>query len=260
MTADADLLVAVAREAGALALAYHRRDPKQWAKGKSVVSEADLAVDALVAGRLRAARPGYGWLSEESEAHPASLNQNRIFVVDPIDGTRNFLEGGREWTVALAVIEDHRPIAAALYAPALDEMLHAAAGEGACRNGVALRVSLQDDLARARLTGPRRLVAMAADAAGAPHAAIRLVPSLAYRLSLVAAGEADLAIAGLNANDWDLAAADLLVHEAGGRLGGIDGVPVRYDAAGRHPVLVAANAVLWPAAVALVGGIVGRLQ
>jgi myo-inositol-1(or 4)-monophosphatase len=259
MTADADLLVAVAREAGALALTYHRRDPKRWAKGKSVVSEADIAVDALIAERLRAARPGYGWLSEESAAD--HLNRNRIFVVDPIDGTRNFLEGGREWTVALAVVEQHRPVAAALFAPALGEMLHAAAGEGACRNGVSLRASLQDDVANARLTGPRRLVGMAAEEAGAPHAAIRLVPSLAYRLALVATGEADLAIAGMNANDWDLAAADLLVHEAGGRLGDLSGAPVRYNVAdGRHPVLVAANGALWPAAVALVGGIVRRLQ
>ena len=90
---------------------------------------------------------------------------------------------------------------------------------GPSATAAASDASAQDEMPRARLTGPRRYVRAVADAAGIPHAAIRLVPSLAYRLSLVAIGEADIAIAGPNANDWDVAAADLLVHEAGGRLG-----------------------------------------
>jgi myo-inositol-1(or 4)-monophosphatase len=262
VSADSDLLVAAAREAGALALQFHRRDPKKWAKGtSSIVSEADYAVDGLLAERLRTARPDYGWLSEESEESPGRLNRDRIFVVDPIDGTRNFLEGGREWTVALAIVEDSRPVAAALFAPALGLMLHAAAGEGAFGDRGRLRASAQDEMPRARLTGPRRYVRAVADAAGVPHAAIRLVPSLAYRLALVAIGDADVAIAGPNANDWDVAAADLLVHEAGGRLGDLGAGRIRYNTpGGRHPVLVAANAPLWPAAVALVGEIGRRLE
>ena len=92
---DLDLLVAAAREAGALALTYFGQDPRSWPKGAtSIVSEADFAVDRLLAERLLAARPDYGWLSEETADNPDRLARWRVFVVDPIDGTRAFLAGG----------------------------------------------------------------------------------------------------------------------------------------------------------------------
>ncbi len=244
MTADLDLIVDAARAAADLALGYFGRDPRSWAKESgSVVSEADIAVDRLLAERLRSARPGYGWLSEETADAPDRLARRRLFVVDPIDGTRAFLSGRREWCVALAVVEDQRPVAAVLAAPALGHLFSAVAGGGADRDGRRLPRLTRTGLGGARLAGPRRHARPVAEAVGLPAAAIRFVPSLAYRLALVASGEVDIAISGPNANDWDIAAADLLVHEAGARLIALDGGTPRYNRAGiTHPLLVAAAA------------------
>ena len=240
---DADLLTASAREAGALAMTYFRRDPKTWTKGEtSIVSEADLAVDALLASRLRGARPGYGWLSEETTDDGARLEGDRVFVVDPIDGTRGFLAGGADWTVSLAVVEEGRPVAAALFAPVVGAMFQASQGAGARRNGERLAVSNRAQLSGANLVGSRRLIrhVLEQESIHLEHRAF--VASLAYRFALVAAGEVDVAIARPGAYDWDLAAADLLVHEAGGRLADVDGIRRRYNGLERrHPALVAAN-------------------
>ena len=156
---DIDLLSAAAREAGALALTYFQQDPKTWPKGEtSIVSEADLAVDRLLADRLLAARPDYGWVSEETIEDPAQRSRRRIFVVDPIDGTKGFLAGGSEWTISLAVVEDDRPVAAALFAPVIGAMFTAVAGEGAFRDGARMKVSARTELAGANIAGSRRLV------------------------------------------------------------------------------------------------------
>ncbi|MBN8996759.1 MAG: 3'(2'),5'-bisphosphate nucleotidase CysQ [Rhizobiales bacterium] len=241
--ADLRLLLAAAEEAGALAMRWFGHDPQTWPKGDtSIVSEADLAVDRLLAERLRGARPGYGWLSEETADTDERLSRRRVFVVDPIDGTRAFLAGEKEWTVALAVVEDGRPQVAVLAAPALAEVFSAARGRGAFLGGRRLQVGTRESLGGARLAGPKRAVRMIAETLGVPAPAARFVPSLAYRLALVAADRVDVAIAGPNAHDWDLAAADLIVEEAGGRLAGFDGAAPAYN--GRtttHPALVAAN-------------------
>lgn len=239
---DLDLLVDAAREAGALALGFFRNAPKSWAKGaSSIVSEADIALDTLLTARLRVARPDYGWLSEETADNPDRLSNRRAFVVDPIDGTRAFLSGGKEWAVSLAVVDEGRPIAGVLFVPALDEMFRAFAGGGADRDGRPLLIRERPGLGGARFAGPKRYARPAVEAAGIPPKSIRFVPSLAYRLALVAAGEVDVAISGPNANDWDLAAADLLVQEAGGSLIDLFGREQRYNTETvTHPALVAA--------------------
>jgi myo-inositol-1(or 4)-monophosphatase len=253
MSDDVELLSTVAREGGALAMTYFGRNPKIWAKGEtSVVSEADLEVDRLLCDRLLAARPDYGWLSEETTEDVAQRRRNRVFVVDPIDGTRGFLAGENEWTVSLAIVENGRPIAAALFAPALDAMFEAVAGGGAERNGVPIRVSARTEIAGANLVGSRRLVREILETSSISLEYKGFIPSLAYRLALVAAGDVDVAVARRGAYDWDLAAADLLVHEAGGRLVDLDGARPRYNGANRrHPALVASTPGLSDAMTAL---------
>jgi myo-inositol-1(or 4)-monophosphatase len=253
---DLDLLVAAAREAGDLALSYYGRDPQSWAKGAtSIVSEADYAVDRLLADRLGSARPDYGWLSEETADSDDRLARRRAFVVDPIDGTRAFLSGRKEWCVSLAIVEAGRPIAAALFAPVIGGLFRARLGSGAELNGSPLRINGRGGLAGARLAGPRRFARPVAEAAGIQLNEVRFVPSLAYRLALVASGEIDVAISGPNAHDWDIAAADLLVHEAGGVLTDLDGNAPRYNLAEiTHPVLVAAAATIAGEAIELIRG------
>jgi len=125
-----DRLAVAVREAGALALQTFRAQLKSWTKGaSSPVSEADLAVDALLRERLLTIRP-VGWLSEETEDDPARLACDEIWVVDPIDGTRAYLAGRREWAISAALVSRGRPVVAVLYAPALGEMFLAIAGSG----------------------------------------------------------------------------------------------------------------------------------
>jgi len=238
---DLALLEGAARQAGEIALSFFGGDPKTWFKdNKSPVSEADLAVDGYLAEVLLAARPDYGWLSEETTDNSDRLECQRVFIVDPIDGTRAFLAGGDEWTVALAVVENGRPTAGVVYSPVRQEMFTAIAGKGAFINGEALEVSGQANILGASLTGPHSIAANK-DVLNAGFKRSANIRSLAYRIALVAAGRVDVAAARGSASDWDLAAADLLVQEAGGRLTDLSGQGVRYNqAVTRHPALIAA--------------------
>lgn len=239
--ADATLLAEMAVAAGLIALGYFRKDPKVWTKpGDSPVSEADFAADQMLRTKLTAARPDYGWLSEETADSDHRLDRRRVFVVDPIDGTRAFLAGDPVWAVSVAVVEDGRPIAAALYQPATDDLLTAALGRGAWRGATRLSTSTRESVQGARVAGPRKWLERP-DVQGHGMAMQAFVPSLALRIARVADGRLDMAFASARAHDWDLAAADLLVHEAGGRLASADGSPVRYNGAvPRHPPLAAA--------------------
>ncbi len=235
-------LAGCVREAGALALSMCGEPLKSWAKGvSSVVSEADIAVDRLLRERLSAAAPGIGWLSEESVDDPARLEARRVWIVDPIDGTRGYIAGLPDWAVSAALVENGRPIMACLFAPVADEFFMAFAGAGATRNGVAIATSQGAGLANARLAGPKNLLDRLGTIAPSFTTMPRL-PSLALRLARVAQGAIDAAIAGGNSHDWDLAAADLLVHEAGGALTPFDGKPLRYNCpVPRHGMLLAAG-------------------
>ncbi|HEX9904211.1 MAG TPA: inositol monophosphatase family protein [Propylenella sp.] len=252
-SADLELLKRTALAAGQLAMTFFRRNPSAWAKaGGSPVTEADMAVDAFLRTSLLAERPDYGWLSEESADNPARRGREAIFIADPIDGTRGFIEGDDRWCVSVAVVRGGRPTAAALYAPARDELFTAVLGGGAWLRHRRLSVAAPATLAGARIAGPRGWLRTRAIAdLGASLA--EHVPSLAYRFAAVAAGRLDAAFVSPRAHDWDLAACDLLVHEAGGRLTGLDGAAPCYNREFlRHGVLAATSAELQPAFLAVV--------
>jgi myo-inositol-1(or 4)-monophosphatase len=242
LTAAAARLADAVRSAGALAMEASRRPVKSWVKAQnSPVSEVDIAVDTLLRARLEPIMPEAAWLSEETEDDPARLAARRVWIVDPIDGTRAFLAGRPDWTVSVALVEDGRPIVAALYAPASEEFFLAVAGASVTRNGLAIRASAGEALADARISGPKRLLDQLA--ATAPDIVIEpRVHSLALRLARVADSTLDAAFAGGNSHDWDLAAADLLVHEAGGALTTLEGTTLSYNGATpTHGMLVAAG-------------------
>jgi myo-inositol-1(or 4)-monophosphatase len=225
----AEELEAVVRKAGALALSLFRTPVKTWSKARnSPVSEADMAVDALLKERLTDARPDYGWLSEESVDDRSRLSARRVWIVDPIDGTRAYVSGLTDWTISAALVEDGRPILAALFAPVDDEMFLAAAGAGATCNGIPIEVRAGGSLEGVRVAGPKhhleQLHKLRADIVAIPK-----IHSLALRIARVAQGKIDVALASGNGQDWDLAAADLLVHEAQGMLTTIAGEYLTYN-------------------------------
>jgi len=256
--ADLALLEEAALAAGELALTFFGRDPVSWFKGnKSPVSEADIAVDTFLADRLRSARPDYGWLSEETADDPVRLDHQRVFIVDPIDGTRALLAGGDEWTVSIAVVDKGRPSAGAVYCPRRQEMFLAKVGGGTYLNGRKIAVSSQTVPQGARLTGPHSIVANKA-VQDAGFEASDVLRSLAYRLAMVACGRADVGAARGGPSDWDLAAADLLVQEAGGKLTDLSGRGLMYNQPKtRHPALVAAPAQLVGPVCSVLGRLIG---
>jgi myo-inositol-1(or 4)-monophosphatase len=241
------------REAGALALGKFRSQFKSWTKGaSSPVSEVDIAVDELLREKLCRIDPRYGWLSEESVDDPARCDAERVWIVDPIDGTRAFIAGLTDWAVSAALVEGSRPIAAALFAPAENTFYLATAGGGATRDGRRLKLDGLADLAGARITGPKRRVdAVAGFATGVVP--VGRINSLALRIARVADGTVDVAFAGGNSHDWDLAAADLIVQEAGGVLSDFAGRLVTYNRPDPvHAALVAAGGARHAALVALI--------
>lgn len=236
--ADLVLMEELGREAGAIALRYFGDDPQVWMKeGQSPVSEADFAVDTFLREKLLAARPNYGWLSEETVDDASRNSATRTFVVDPIDGTRGFINGSSQWCISIAVVEDNRPVAGVLECPVLKETFCAVAGDGATLNSQSLTTPPGEKHDEMRLAGPRNLAKSGADWG---VDVVPFVPSLAYRIAMVAKGTLDGALARGSAKDWDLAAADIIVHEAGAVLSDVDGKRLAYNCTDiRHGTLVA---------------------
>jgi myo-inositol-1(or 4)-monophosphatase len=223
--ADTALLVASVREAGAIARKFFGGTYRQWDKGRgNPVTEADLAIDRQLREVLLAARPDYGWLSEETEDDPKRLERARIFVVDPIDGTHGFIKGRPHFTIVATVVEAGRPVSAAIYNPITEELYAATHAAGATRNGENIHVSTRASLDGARILGPR-------DVADMLPAGVRVEnrASIAYRLALVADGSFDAMISLSAKYEWDVAAGDLIVHEAGGRVTAPDDAVLRYN-------------------------------
>lgn len=235
-------LVAILGEAGRVALATFRGPLKHWTKDQhSPVCEADIAVNDLLHDRLLSATPGFGWLSEETKDDLARVAAPFVWVVDPIDGTRAYIGEREDWSISVALVAEGRPILAGLYAPVTGEMFVAEAGRGATCNGEPIAAGTGADLDGVRIAGPQGPL----NTLAAKHSGLVPVPkvhSLALRLTRVAQGRIDAALASGNSHDWDLAAADLLVHEAGGVITTLRGaLPVYNQRELRHPPLIAAG-------------------
>lgn len=245
------LLSDAVREAGALALQKFRAPFKSWTKEHdSPVSEVDIAVDEMLRERLGGAVPGYGWLSEESADNAERLAARHVWIVDPIDGTRAFIAGREDWVISAALTRDGQPVAGAIYVPVEDALFLALEGEGAMLNGKPLNIRQDEALDGARVSGPKRLVETLA---ASRH--VEILPrihSLALRLARVANETLEVAFAGGNSRDWDIAAADAILREAGGILTDLDGVPVTYNRPDPvHAGLVAANRLRHPLVIQL---------
>ncbi len=230
---------AAARAAGAVVLNYYGGDYAVRDKGAidtpaglvdNPVTSADLEADALLREMLLAPYPDYGWLSEETADSPERLERSTIWIVDPIDGTKEFLEQIPEFVVSIALVEEGVPVVAAMYNPALDDLYIANRDGGCFLNGKRVFCTAADLLAEAALIVSRSETRRGEIEPFMPHLGeVRAVGSVAYKLALVAAGQADLNASVQDKNEWDVCAGDLLVREAGGEMLELSGRRRRYN-------------------------------
>lgn len=246
LLADLELLKKVAVEAGAIALSFFNSKNQIWEKsGGSPVSQADFAVDKYLRETLLQERPNYGWLSEETQDDKdARLSKDTIFVVDPIDGTRGYLEGSDQWCISIAIVQNNLPIVGMLECPVLKETYTATKNGGAFLNGK--KLTLPSDVSDNKVksvTGSRILNAELAQNYKDQLIVTPYVPSLAYRIAMVAANQVDAGVARGGAKDWDLAAADLILSEAGGILTDLEEKTRRYNkqSTGGGPLVAASK-------------------
>lgn len=235
-----DEVSAIAREAGRIAAGRCGDGFARWEKTSgSPVCDVDLEVDRFLRERLGALDADAGWLSEETADDSDRIERPRLWVVDPIDGTRDYLRGRSGWCVSVAMVEERVPVLGVLDAPARGEHWTAATGRGAWRNGERLRASRRTSLAGARVPADR-LPATDSDLSAVPRP-----NSIALRIALVAAGEADLVATLRWGFEWDIAAAVLIAAEAGATVTGALGQPLAFNTASGEAfgVLAAAPAI-----------------
>ncbi len=254
-----------AREAGEIASPFFRRGEKTtariWSKaGGSPVTEADVGVDAFLKIRLSSLLPEAAWLSEETVDNPVRLEHRLVWIVDPIDGTRAFLNGHEDWSISIALLVDGEPHLGIVYAPALDALYEGRAGGGASLNADAIAVSPAGALRGARVAGPQPLVDTLTRSVGVMEL-LPKIPSLALRVVRIAAGEVDVGLVSSNARDWDIAAADLILREAGGTLSDQAGArPVYNRDDPVHGELLASSNSLHPSLIEAMTGRARRTQ
>lgn len=215
---DLDLLIEAARASGEIARSYFDASPEVWEKsgGQGPVTEADLHVNRQLEADLQAARPDYGWLSEESDDGSDRLTTERQFIIDPIDGTRSFIEGNKDWAHSLAIAENGQIVSAVVYLPLRNKLYSAQKGGGAFLNGARIEVTPDKPIDTATVLSSRPNLAPHHWRESPPPFKRTFRSSLAYRLALVAEGEFDGMLTLRPTWEWDVAAGSLIVEEARG--------------------------------------------
>ncbi|NNE57119.1 MAG: DUF4170 domain-containing protein [Hellea sp.] len=227
MSDDLALISEAVLGAGKIARdAFVENDDNVWDKDKGhLVTDTDIAVNNYLLKILRTARPEYGWLSEETKDDSSRHACPRTFVVDPIDGTRAFIDRSPNFAVSVAIIENGRSIAGALYNPLKNELYTALIGGGAWLNDKPIRSSDRYEIAGCTMVGyPRKFRRL-----NWPKMEVQVANSMAYRIALVASGQADATVSFTPKSDWDLAAAELIAREAGAMISDLNGNDFRYD-------------------------------
>lgn len=242
---DQLLIETIALEAGKIALKHFKKEPEVWYKGvsKSPVSEADLEIDEYLKKTLLQARPDYGWLSEETEDNSARLSSEKVFVVDPIDGTRAFIAGTDEWCVSIGIVENSKPVNGVLYAPVRQKLYSAALGNGAFINGIGVDQNIVTMMLEPqRVIIPQEVAKYVSNDFVTSVETVDGVRSLALRIAGLIEDYADGIFVRKNSRDWDMVAAHLIVQEAGFQLVDLDLEDVVYNKSEtRHGLLIAAH-------------------
>lgn len=231
---DLALLTDAARSAGRIALRHWKRNPQVWDKGgeHGPVSEADLAVNDMLKTVLLAARPDYGWLSEETPDDAARLSCKSVFIIDPIDGTRAFIAGEETFAHSLAVANDGQITAAVVYLPAMDRLYTASVTAPPLCDGQPIAVSTRQVLTGADILTTKANLDPARWPGGIPDIHRSFRASLAYRLCLAAEGRHDGMLTLRDTWEWDIAAGSLIAARAGAVVTDQTGAALRFNSQG----------------------------
>ena len=256
MTESRELKVALeaADAAGEIIRGFYRQRFEVWQKSKDQpVTDADLAADKALKSILLGAFPNDGWLSEETADSPERLSVRRLWVVDPIDGTKEFIRGIPEFSISIALVEDGRPIVGVIQNPVTGETFSAARGKGASLNGQTIRATKTRRFADALIMTSRREVKAKRISAVKDEVRVKAVGSTAYKIALVAAGRCDLMLSFKPKSEWDIAAGVIIVEEAGGRVTDHEGNPYEFNRPDPvRPNLLATNGLLHAAALRII--------
>jgi len=251
--ADLALLTEAALEAGKIASSFFRQSPAKWDKGdgQGPVTEADLAVNTMLERDLIAARPDYGWLSEETEDLSDRRDKSSVFIVDPIDGTRAFIEGSKTFATSLAIAKDGQVQAAAVHLPELDLTYTAELGGGAFLNGEPISHTPHVSLETATILSTKQNMKPEFWPSGVPPVQRHFRSSLAYRLCLVADGQFNGMLTLRPTWEWDIAAGVLIASEAGATVTTQEGHSTRFNnSTPKLPGVIAATPTLHEALLA----------
>ena len=246
MEHELDIATEAARAAGQVLLRFYGGAYRVAEKSvDNPVTAADLEANEALKAKILGAFPGDGWLSEETADSDERLKQKRVWIVDPLDGTKEFISEIPEFVVCVALVEDGTPRVAVEYNPVRDELFTARKGAGATLNGSAIRVTKQTDLRLARVLASRSEEARGEWDPYREKMHVELTGSVAYKFALIAAGRYDATFTLTPKNEWDVCAGALLVAEAGGMVTDPDGRAIRFNNRSTLlPGLIASNQLL----------------
>jgi len=231
MVKELNLAVRAAKEAGAIIMEYYKADYEIRDKGyHNPVTTADHAADSLLKEMLTESCPDYGWLSEETVDSPDRLSKERVWVVDPLDGTKEFIEGVPQFVVSIAIVENGEPVVGVLYNPVTKDTFAAAKGEGAFLNDKPIHCVTKDSVGDMVILNSRSETRRGLwEPFANTFRELRAIGSVAYKLGLTAAGKADIFASLRPKNEWDICAGNCIINEAGGKLIDLNGNIRRYN-------------------------------
>jgi myo-inositol-1(or 4)-monophosphatase len=259
-TRELDVAIHAAREAGAIVRRYYEQGVAAAEKGPdNPVTKADLEADARIRSLVLAAFPDDGWLSEETADSTDRLRRRRVWVVDPLDGTKEFIQHIPEFCVCVALVEDGRPVVGVEYNPAADRLYAAGRGAGTTVNGTPARVSTTSRVPDAVVLASRSEDKRGEWDAFKSRVHVRLTGSVAWKLAELSTGAGDATFTLTPKNEWDICAGAILVEEAGGRVTDLAGGPLLFNQPTTlRPGMIASNGALHDGLLALIGEVAGR--
>ncbi len=228
---DLTLLIDAAHASGDIARKFWKQSPEVWDKDNNAgpVTEADLAVDKMLLSELRGARSDYGWLSEETTDTDARLSHESVFIIDPIDGTRAFIEGSKAFAHSLAIARNGQVTAAVVYLPLLDRLYTASSDAPALLNGQPIAPSATLPSADITVLANKKNFASDRWHDAPPPFKRQFRSSLAYRMCLIAEGRFDAMLTLYPTWEWDVAAGALICEKAGAVVTDSYGAPTKFN-------------------------------